>query len=161
MDENRHNEFSKTRIQGLVSSKHKTHQKRRIAQNAKLEKGGRGGRNSSTQVINLTRFHSRISEVITYTKLEPTTLSSTLLFGEISYNLILLCIGDLGPNLEQEEGGGENRKGLERLDSHGQVRGDLNTPAAPRPVLGTGQTGRRAVEPCTRSHLTVEVLSSK
>ena len=146
MDNNCHNESSKTRIQGLDSSKHKTHQKRRIqAQNANLEKGERGGRNSSTQVMNLTRFHSRISEVITYTKLEPTTLSSTLLFGEISYNLILLCIGDLGPNLEQEEGEGENRKGLKRLDSHGQGRGDLNTPAAPRPVrpvLGTGQTGR-------------------
>ena len=95
--------------------------------------------------MNLTRFHSRISEVITYTKLEPTTLSSTLLFGEISYNLILLCVGDFGPNLEQEEGEGENRKGLKRLNSHGKVRGDLNTPAVPRlvrPVLGTGQTGR-------------------
>jgi len=117
MDKNRHNESSKTRIQGLDSSKHKTHQKRRIqAQNANLEKGERGGRNSSTQVMNLTRFHSRISEVITYTKLEPTTLSSTLLIREISYNLILLCVGDLGPNLEQEEGEGENRKGLKSLN---------------------------------------------
>ena len=103
--------------------------------------------------MNLTRFHSRISEVITYTKLEPTTLSSTLLFGEISYNLILLYVGGLGPNLEQEELEGENRKGLKRLDSHGQVRGDLNTPAAPRPV--------GAAEPYTRSHLTAEILSSK
>ena len=105
-----------------------------------------------------------MSEEFTYTKLEPTTLSSTLLIREISYNLILLCVGDLGPNPEQVEGEGENRKGLQRLDSHGQVRGDLNTPPAPRPVrpvLGTGQTGRRAVEPCTRSHLTAEVLSSK
>ena len=90
----------------------------------------------------LNTISSRILEVITYTKLEPTTLSSTLLFGEISYNLILLCVGDLGPNLEQEEGEGENKKGLKRLDPNGQVRGDLNTPAAPRPVLGTGQTGR-------------------
>ena len=106
--------------------------------------------------MNLTRFHSRISEVITYTKLEPTTLSSTLLIREISYNLILLCVGDLGPNLEQEEGEGENKKRLKRLDSHGLVRGDLNTLAAPRPVRPVG-----AVEPCTRSHLTAEVLSSK
>ena len=60
--------------------------------------------------MNLTRFHSRISEVITYTKLEPTTLSSTLLIGEISYNLILLCVGDLGPNLEQGERKGENQR---------------------------------------------------
>ena len=78
------------------------------------------------------------------------------MFGEIRYNLILLCVGDLGPNLEQEEGGGENKKGLKRLDSHGHVRGDLNTPAAPRPVRPVG-----AAEPCTRSHLTAEVLSSK
>ena len=85
--------------------------------------------------------------------LEPTTLSSTPLIREIRYNLILLCVGDIGPNLEQEEGEGENRKGLKRLNSHGQVRGDLNTPAAPRPI--------RAAEPCTRSHLTAEVLSSK
>ena len=62
--------------------------------------------------MNLTRFHSRISEVITYTKLEPTTL----LIGEISYNLILLCVGDLGPNLEQEGREGANRKGLKSLN---------------------------------------------
>ena len=72
--------------------------------------------------MNLTRFHSRISEVITYTKLEPTTLSSTLLIGEISYNLILLCVGDLGPNLEQEKREGENRKGLKRLKRLNQPR---------------------------------------
>jgi len=65
------------------------------------------------------------------------------LIREISYNLILLCVGDLGPNLEQEEGEGENRKGLKRLDSHGQVKGNLNTPAAPRPVRPVG-----AAEPC-------------
>ena len=89
-------------------------------------------------------------------KLEPTTLSSTLLIREISYNLILLCVGDIGPNLEQEEGEGENRKGLKRLDSHGQVRGDLNTPTAPRPVRPV-----EAAELYTRSHLTAEVLSSE
>ena len=125
MDKNRHNESSKTRIQGLDSSKYKTHQKKRIqAQNANLEKGERGGRNSSTQVMNLTRFHSRISEVITYTKLEPTTLSSTLLIGEISYNLILLCVGDLGPNLQRE--GGIEEKENQGSPSQGLVRGYLD-----------------------------------
>ena len=91
--------------------------------------------------MNLTRFHSRISEVITYTKLEPTTLSSTLLIREISYNLILLCIGDLGPNLEQEkgEGGGENRKGLKRLNSQWAGERGLKYPSRAQ----TGQTGPR------------------
>ena len=164
MDKNRHNEFSKIRIQGLDSSKHKTHQKRRIqAQNANLEKGERGGRNSSTQVMNLTRFHSRISEVITYTKLEPTTLSSTLLIGEISYNLILLCVGDLGPNLEQGERKGENQRTQKAQETQPATGwwGYLYPPRPVRPVPWTGQTGRSAASPCTRSHLTVEVLSSK
>ena len=137
MDKNRHNESSKTRIQGLDSSKHKTHQKRRIqAQNANLEKGERGGRNSSTQMMNLTRFHSRISEVITYTKLEPTTLSSTLLIGEISYNLILLCVGDLGPNLEQEEREGKTKRTQETQKTRPATGwwGYLYPPRPVRPV---------------------------
>ena len=79
-------------------------------------------------------------------KLEPTTLSSTLLIREISYNLILLCVGDLGPNLEHGEGEGENRKGLKRLNPHDQVRGDLNTPGCGQ----TGQTGRVCSSPLYR-----------
>ena len=88
--------------------------------------------------MNLTRFDSRISEVITYTKLEPTTLLSILLIGEISYNLILLCVGDLGPNLEQEEGEGEHRKGLKRQLPRAGERG-LKYPNRAQ----TGQTGPR------------------
>ena len=45
----------------------------------------------------------------------------------ISYNLTLFCVGDLGPDLEHEEGEGVNRKGLKRLDPPRPSEGDLNT----------------------------------
>ena len=106
MDKNRHNESSKTRIQGLDSSKHETHQKmRNQIQYAKEE--GEDEKSAHKDELNMI---SLISEEFTYTKLEPTTPSSTLLIREISYNLILLCVGDLGPNLEQGERKGENQR---------------------------------------------------
>ena len=156
MDNNCHNESSKTQIQGLDSSKHKTHQKRRIqAQNAKLEKGGRGGRNFSKQVMNLKQFHSRISEVITYTKLEPTTLSYTLLIGEICYNLILLCVGDLGPNLEQGQGEGKTKRKQKAQETH-PAKGwwGVFIPGC------CGQIGRGSSNPAVQPRSTAELLSS-
>ena len=84
-------------------------------------------------------------------RLEPTTPSSTLYIGEISYNLTFLCVGDLGPNLEYGEGGRKNRKGLKRLQTHDLEKGRLKYPAAAarpvRPVHGTGQTGRVSSSP--------------
>src|SRR6185436_61864 len=94
---------------------------------------------------------------------DNTTLSSTLLIGEISYNLILLCVGDLGPNLEQGERKEENQRTQKAQETQPAMGwwGYLYPPRPVRPVPWTGQTGRSAVSPCTLSHLTVEVLSSK
>jgi len=53
----------------------------------------------------------------------------------ISYNLTLFFVGDLGPDLEHEEGEGVNRKGLKRLEAHDLEKGRLKYPAvAARPV---------------------------
>ena len=69
----------------------------------------------------------------------------------ISYNLTLFCVGDLGLDLEHEEGEGVNKKGLKRLKEHDLEKGRLKyTAAAARPVHGTGQTGRVCSSPLYR-----------
>src|SRR6185437_15133374 len=63
--------------------------------------------------------------------------------------------------------GKEKRKGLKKTQKTQEAPpamgwwGYLYPPRPVRPVLWTGQTGRSAASPCTQSHLTVEILSSK
>ena len=65
----------------------------------------------------------------------------------ISYNLTLFCIGDLGPDLEHEEGEGVNRKGLKRLKNHDLKKGRLKYPAAAaRPVRPVGSAAARCTD---------------
>ena len=65
----------------------------------------------------------------------------------ISYNLTLFCVGDLGPDLEHEEGEGVNRKGLKRITTHDlEKRGLLYLTAAARPVRPVGSAAARCTD---------------